>query len=72
LQQDYQLGVRSGTDRLKSYVSVDYYNEKGILKLDEIKRYTGRLNVDYTINDWLKSGYRASLPIITRVSGATR
>jgi TonB-linked SusC/RagA family outer membrane protein len=56
LQQDYQVGVRAGTDRLKSYISVDYYNEKGILKLDEIKRYTGRLNVDYMINDWIKIG----------------
>ncbi|WP_460995190.1 TonB-dependent receptor [Spirosoma harenae] len=61
LQQDYQVGFRSGTDRLKSYVSVDYYNEKGILKLDEIKRYTGRLNVDYTINDWMKIGLSSQL-----------
>ncbi|WP_461106053.1 TonB-dependent receptor [Spirosoma koreense] len=61
LQQDYQIGVRAGTDRLKSYVSVDYYNEKGILKLDQLKRYTGRLNVDYTITDWMKIGLQSQL-----------
>ncbi|KAA9350050.1 TonB-dependent receptor [Larkinella humicola] len=61
LQQDYQLGVRAGTDRLKSYVSIDYFNEKGILKLDELKRYTGRLNVDFTINDWMKIGLQSQL-----------
>ncbi|ARK09312.1 TonB-dependent receptor [Fibrella sp. ES10-3-2-2] len=61
LQQNYQVGIRSGTDRLKSYVSVDYFNEKGILKLDEISRYTGRLNVDYTINDWMKIGLQSQL-----------
>ncbi|WP_461117466.1 SusC/RagA family TonB-linked outer membrane protein [Spirosoma jeollabukense] len=61
LQQDYQVGIRAGTDRLKSYVSVDYYNEKGILKLDELKRYTGRLNVDFTINDWMKIGLQSQL-----------
>lgn len=61
LQQDYQVGVRAGTDRLKSYVSIDYYNEKGILKLDELKRYTGRLNVDFTINDWMKIGLQSQL-----------
>lgn len=61
LQQDYQVGVRAGTDRLKSYISVDYYNEKGILKMDEIKRYTGRLNVDYTINDWMKIGLQSQI-----------
>ncbi|WP_157585426.1 TonB-dependent receptor [Runella zeae] len=61
LQQNYQVGVRAGTDRLKSYISVDYFNEKGILKQDEIKRYTGRLNVDYTINDWMKIGLQSQL-----------
>ncbi|HAK76565.1 MAG TPA: SusC/RagA family protein [Runella sp.] len=61
LQQNYQLGVRAGNDRLKSYISVDFFNEKGILKLDEIKRYTGRLNVDYTINDWMKIGLQSQL-----------
>ncbi|MBD2757055.1 TonB-dependent receptor [Spirosoma validum] len=61
LQQNYQVGIRAGSDRLKSYVSVDYFNEKGILKLDELKRYTGRLNVDYTITDWLKVGLQSQL-----------
>lgn len=60
-QQDYQVGFRAGTERLKSYVSVDYFNEKGILKLDELKRYTGRLNVDYTVNDWMKVGMQSQL-----------
>ena len=61
LQQNYELGVRAGNDRFKSYISVDFFNEKGILKLDEIKRYTGRLNVDYTINDWMKIGLQSQL-----------
>ncbi|WP_245877940.1 TonB-dependent receptor [Spirosoma fluviale] len=61
VQQNYQVGIRSGTDRLKSYVSVDYFNEKGILKLDELSRYTGRLNVDFTINDWMKIGLQSQL-----------
>lgn len=61
LQQNYQVGIRAGSDRLKSYISVDYFNEKGILKLDELKRYTGRLNVDYTITDWMKVGLQSQL-----------
>ncbi|WP_324680035.1 TonB-dependent receptor [Hymenobacter sp. GOD-10R] len=60
-QQDYQVGVRAGTDRLKGYVSVDYFNEKGILKMDELKRYTGRLNVDFIATDWLKVGLQSQL-----------
>ncbi|PWK27671.1 TonB-linked SusC/RagA family outer membrane protein [Arcicella aurantiaca] len=60
-QQNYQIGVRTGTERLKSYISLDYFNEKGILKLDDIKRYTGRLNVDYTLNDWMKIGLQSQI-----------
>lgn len=61
LQQNYQLGVRAGNERLKSYTSIDFFNEKGILKLDEIKRYTGRFNVDYTISNWMKVGMQNQL-----------
>jgi hypothetical protein len=60
-QQNYQLGFRGGSDKLKSYVSVDYFNEKGVLKLDEMKRYTARLNVDYTLTDWAKIGLQSQL-----------
>lgn len=61
LQQNYQLGIRAGNERLKSYTSIDFFNEKGILKLDEIKRYTGRLNIDYTVTDWMKIGMQSQL-----------
>ncbi|MEI6945625.1 TonB-dependent receptor [Paraflavisolibacter sp. H34] len=60
-QQDYQLGLSAGTDKLKAYVSGDYFNEQGILKNDWLKRYTGRLNVDYTISRQLKVGMQSQL-----------
>ncbi|MGV3602489.1 MAG: TonB-dependent receptor [Dyadobacter fermentans] len=60
-QQNYQLGFRGGSEKLKSYVSVDYFNEKGVLKMDEMKRYTARLNVDYTLTDWMKIGLQSQL-----------
>jgi TonB-linked SusC/RagA family outer membrane protein len=55
-QQDYQVGVSTGTDKLKVYLSLDYYNENGILKKDWLYRYTGRLNVEYAINKRFKIG----------------
>ena len=60
-QQDYQVGFRAGTERLKSYVSLDYFNEKGVLKQDELKRYTGRLNIDFAVTDWMKVGMQSQL-----------
>ncbi len=56
LQQDINIGFAGGTEKLKAYFSLDYYREKGVLKFDEMKRYTGRLNLDYQVNKFIKVG----------------
>jgi TonB-linked SusC/RagA family outer membrane protein len=56
LQQDVNVGFAGGTDKLKAYFSLDYYREKGVLKFDEMKRFTGRMNLDYQVNKILKVG----------------
>ncbi len=61
IQQDYQVGLRGGSDKLKAYMSLDYFNEKGVLKMDELKRYTGRLNLDYSVNDWITAGMQSQV-----------
>lgn len=55
-QQDYQLGVRAGTEKTKVYFSLDYLDEKGLLKLDRSNRYTARLNLDQTIGKYFTAG----------------
>lgn len=55
-QQDYQLGVAMGNAKTNAYVSVDYFNEKGIFKKDELSRYTLRANVEHNINKYVKIG----------------
>ncbi|PTS97231.1 SusC/RagA family protein [Pedobacter sp. HMWF019] len=55
-QQDYQLGVRAGTENTKVYFSLDYLNEKGILAMDNSSRYTARLNVDQNIGKYFTTG----------------
>ena len=59
LQQDYQIGLRGGSEKLKVYMSLDYFKEKGLLKMDALKRYSGRLNLDYTINKWITVGMQS-------------
>lgn len=58
-QQDYQLGVRAGTDKTKAYFSVDYLDEKGLLVLDKSQRYSARLNLDQTIGKYFTTGMQA-------------
>ncbi|SHM97264.1 TonB-linked outer membrane protein, SusC/RagA family [Chitinophaga jiangningensis] len=61
LQQDYQAGISGGSDKTKVYFSFDYFNEKGLFKLDELKRYTTRFNVDQTITDAIKVGVQSQI-----------
>jgi len=58
-QQDYQLGVRAGTEKTKAYFSLDYLNEKGILKNDRSARYSARLNLDQNIGKYFTTGMQA-------------
>lgn len=55
-QQNYQLGVSGGTDKTKIYFSGAYFGEKGILRLNDFKRYSARFNIDQTINSWITAG----------------
>lgn len=60
-QQDYQLNISGGTDHLKSYFSLDYFNEQGLFEMDNAKRYTARLNLDYQVTNTLKVGTQTQL-----------
>ncbi|WP_089784435.1 SusC/RagA family TonB-linked outer membrane protein [Chitinophaga sp. YR573] len=61
LQQDYQVGVSGGSEKTKVYLSLDYFNEKGLFKLDQLKRYSGRLNIDQIVNSVLKVGMQSQI-----------
>lgn len=60
-QQDYQFGVSGGNDKVKTYFSLDYFKEQGILKDDNLKRYSGRINLDYKLNDYIKVGTQTQI-----------
>ncbi|PZX50977.1 SusC/RagA family TonB-linked outer membrane protein [Algoriphagus chordae] len=60
-QQNYNIGVNAGSDKTKVYTSVDYFGETGILKFDDVKRYTLRANVDHTFNSWIKAGLQSQI-----------
>ena len=55
-QQEHQVGVAAGSDKTKVYLSLSYYDEKGIFKLDELKRYSARLNVDQSLGKIARTG----------------
>jgi len=58
-QQNYQLGIRAGTENTKAYFSLDYLDEKGLLKQDRSNRYSARLNLDQNFGKFLTTGMQA-------------
>lgn len=49
-QSDYQVGISTGSEKTSVYLSLDFFNEEGIIAKDDLKRYAIRANVDHKIN----------------------
>jgi TonB-linked SusC/RagA family outer membrane protein len=52
--QNHQVSLSGGTDKTTYYFSLEYMKEEGLLKNDQLNRYSGRLSVDQQIVDNLK------------------
>lgn len=55
LTQNYTLGIRAGSDKFQSAMSVGFYDQKGIVIGSYFKRISLNLNLDYQPVKWLKS-----------------
>lgn len=49
-EQEYNLSLTGGTDRLRYFLSVGFYNEKGTYVDSSVDRFSLRTNVDYEIS----------------------
>ncbi len=56
MRQEYNLGVRGGTEKFNYYFSAGYLSDDGVIAGSGFERITSRLNVDYQVKDWLKLG----------------
>lgn len=57
---NYQLSVRGGSEKIKYYVSGNYFTGDGVVKATDWKRYTARLNVDASPTDYFRVGMNLS------------
>ncbi len=53
---EHNFSLNGGNSNTKYFVSYNYYKNDGLLKLSDMSRHTMRLNLDQTINKWLKAG----------------
>src|SRR5690606_25339223 len=56
LRQSYDLSIGGGTDNTRYFWSVGYTDNEGIIRGDQFSTIRSRLNVDFTVADWLSVG----------------
>ncbi|MBO9619148.1 MAG: TonB-dependent receptor [Niabella sp.] len=59
--QNYNLGIRGGSEQTKYSVSGSVFNQKGVIINTGMKRYTGRLSLDQTISNKFKVGTNVAI-----------
>lgn len=64
--QNYQVSINGGTDATKVSLSLDYFNETGILIGDDFDRFNGRINVSQRIMKGMEAGASALFTTSTR------
>jgi TonB-linked SusC/RagA family outer membrane protein len=58
--QDYDFNVSGGSDYANYFMSVGYFNQKGITPSASYKRYSGKANVSAKAADWLEVGLNST------------
>lgn len=51
--QDYNMSITGGSEKLRTYFSLGYYDEKGAVKGYEFDRYNALFKVEYEVAKWL-------------------
>lgn len=56
----YDLSFQGGNDRTTFYVGGQFLDQKGIIARNALNRYSGRVNLENKVNDWLNVGINLS------------
>lgn len=72
LIQNHNVSANGGNDRASYYVSLDYLDQKGIIKGYNYKRYSMRTNLDMNVTDWMKFGLNTYIASHNRDGGRVK
>lgn len=53
---NYALSIAGGADKIRHFISLGYFDQKGTVKGQEYNRFNGRINLDFNATDKLKIG----------------
>lgn len=54
--QNHQLNFSGGNDKTQILLSLNYFDQDGIVRHSKFDRYAIRMNLDHTVKKWLKIG----------------
>ncbi len=60
-QQSHTVSLSGGGEKTKAFLSGGFFQEEGMLRDDQMTRFTGRFKVDHRINSWAKAGMNGQL-----------
>lgn len=55
-QTSHNVSISGGTEKSKYLASLNYFDQKGVLKNSDMQRITANLNSDYEISKYVKAG----------------
>lgn len=58
LLNNHQVSLTAGNDKTQIYAGLGYDKDDGIVLGSYFERFSGRVNVDHKVNNWLKVGIR--------------
>ncbi|MCG8579145.1 MAG: SusC/RagA family TonB-linked outer membrane protein, partial [Bacteroidales bacterium] len=59
--QNYNLNVAGGSEKTQVYFSLGYFNDSGTTLNSNFTRYTAKVNVAHTVNDFISAGINTHL-----------
>jgi TonB-dependent starch-binding outer membrane protein SusC len=57
---DQNLSFSGGSNKMRYFTSFNYFDQKALLKTTDFKRFSGRVNLDFDLNSWLKLDIRST------------
>ena len=66
---NHEISVRGGTDKIKMLASATYFGQEGIVKGQDYKRYSVRVNFDWTLNKYVTIGGQTQFSHTDRNNG---
>jgi TonB-dependent starch-binding outer membrane protein SusC len=59
--QTHSVSMSGGENKTQYFISVNYFDQKGIIKSSDYNRISGRVNISSQVKDWLRTGVNLNM-----------